>query len=547
MVQLEEQILALKEENERLRVEHAEELTVLSVSLKEHYANESRETVDFGSNQSKQHEKELQKLQDIIEDKNYHINKIQQKLLKQQFEMEEETENHEREVEELKSQLEHIQEIRNSNDSARIEELKSQYEKELEELRSQVRASESTEESETESNSEERKTKYQKEIEELKCQLKVLEGRDVRDIDKAVEEKMEAEQTKFRRELIAVKDKLLHQHQTELDGVLSQLEQVHADNERLKETLMKEQKFREQVENNLYVNKDNDAVLPETENGIKFVDSSIDVGDEGTKNHDVNHNIFEIRTVGQPIQRFEDLDSLKSGLEKQYQLQIDRITATLREEYQNEQDDNINKIEDEYELQFQKQKADFEEKLNSMSRQLKLQHQADLDRATADMEEQIQQLKNGHAEEVVDLFERIRALSEERRRSVMQQDSTEQTVIVIKEEYKTKIESLEQELRNEREKNAEYKEHVESVEIQVQAFKAEKEQEVKLIEEELRKKCKLLVEKKGKELKERYQSELNEKINKVEKHWRKLYDEDMARTRFVTFFVAVSIVTRKIP
>ena len=368
-----------------------------------------------------------------------------------------------------------------------------------------------------------------------------MEEQSVSSNEKAVEEKMETEQAKFRRELMAVKDKLIYQHQTELDGVLSQLEQLNAENEQLKEALLKKQELPGQVEQNTMKK---DGILYGIKNGSECVTGAVSIGDKTTLSHDVNQNIFEIRAAGQPIQYFDDLESFKCGLEKQYQQQMDRITARLREEYQNEQDENINKIEEEYEIQFKKHKAELEENLNSVSRQLKLQYQVDLDRTTADMEEQIQQLKNSHLEEVADLNERIRSLSEERRRSVLQQDSTEQSVIVIKEKCKTKVEILEQELRHEREKNVEYKELLESVEAQVQTFKTEKEQEVKLIEEELRKKCKLLIEKKSKELKERYQSELNEKVNKVEKHWRKQYDEDMTRTRFVIFnFCLLEAVT----
>ena len=517
--------MTLNEEKETLRVEHTEELTVLSVSLKEHYANESRETVDV-SNQEKQHVKEIQKLHDTIEDKNYHINKLQQKLLKQQLEMEEELENHEREVEELKAEIENSRRTANGDDNERVEELKMRYEKEMEELRSQIRASE---ESETESNVEEKKNKYQKEIEELQFQLKRLE--ESSGFEKVMEEKMEEEQTKFRREIMAVKDRLNHQHQTELDGVLSQLEQLNTENEELKETLQKELQFREQLEQNDR-NKDGSGVLLGSENGGTHLNGSVNnTGGKGAESTDVNQNSFQIRVAGQQTQYYDDLEAVKSALEKQYQQQIDHITARLREEYQHEQDDNIGRIEEEFEQQFQKQRAELEGKLSSLSRQLKLQHQADLDRATADMEEQIQQLKNGHAEETADLSERIRCLSEERRRSVLRQDSTEQSVIVIKEEYRTKVDSLEHELRIEKEKNTEYREHLENVEAQVQAFKTEKEQEVKLIEEELRRKCKSIIEKKGKELKERYQSELNEKVNKVEKHWRKQYDEDMGKTR----------------
>ncbi|XP_031563263.1 COP1-interactive protein 1-like [Actinia tenebrosa] len=490
---------------EKLQEEHAEELAVLSSSFSQHFEDKNN---DDNEEKVKEYEREIQKLRNCIEDKTYHINQLQKKLMKTQLEMENDLEKHEAELENLRSQLEKLE---NSDTESLVEErmneLKESYEKEIQVLKEKLQAKKALH---LESIKDEQLNKSFKEIEELKLKLKNLED--------GMEERMEEEETKFRREVMTVKDKLIHQHQLEIDELLSQLERSNAEVEKLR-------RLSRQGDSSEYIAR-NQPVANGNISGNNI--GSFAWNGLQTENGDSDSfKLIPVQIEVQDPKMYEELDRIHA----MYQQQADFMCKRMKAQFQEELEDNIRRLEDDYEQQLEKQRAEYEEKIVGVQKQLRAQHQSDLDRVTNDMEDQIQVLKNGHTEEIAEMMQRLRGLSDERRRSYIEQDNTQQHVIVIKEEFKSKVESLEQELRMERQKVADYEEKLQGVETQVRAFKNEKEQEVKYIEEELKKQCKLLVEKKAKELKEKYQSELNEKVNKVEKTLRKQYDEDSVRAR----------------
>lgn len=514
---LECQIEELIKDKEQLNAEHAQELVVLSSSFSEHLnqASVSQEPEDPSFTKSKaEYEKEIQKLRSTIEDKNYHIGNLQKKLLDSQLELENELDKHEEETESLRARLGNGGTDFEKLIEERLNEVRGQYEKELEELRARIDSNEEStggEGSDEPGNSESHR-KYLKEIAELKTKLQKR--------DNGIENLQEEERTKYRVEIMSVKDHLMHQHQVEMDDMITQLEKSNAEVEELKE------KYRQEKLNDTKSNAGHNSASVnnsgahngEVENGSGQENGSANVKSVIVLSHD-----GESDTAG--------MEALRAELHDHYQQEIEQVAKRLSEEYQGELDDSLGKMEEEWEQQLERQKNEYEERIAALQRQLKSQYQNDLDQVTADMEEQIQALRDSHSEEVAELLGKLRGLSEDRRRSVIQQDTTEQQVVIIKEECHSKVVSLEQELRVEKDKVVEYQRQMDAVEAQVQAFKAEKEQELKMIEEEMRRQCKALVEKKANELKERYQSELNEKLNKVEQHWRKLYEEDIGKTR----------------
>ena len=496
-------------EKEQLNAEHAQELVVLSSSFSEHLNKTSppQESADEASflKLKGDFEKEIQKLRSTIEDKNYHIGNLQKKLLEAQLELENELDKHEEETERLRAKLGNGETDFEKLVEERLNEVRGQYEKELEELRARIENNESTggEYSDGSSGSDTRNK--QKKLE----RGETSEG----NLQNDVESLLEQERTKYRVEIMAVKDRLTHQHQVELDDLITKLEKSNSEVEELQEMLRQEKLNIAKYQNgNTSVGNGEVENVSPRENGPANVKSVIVVS------HDA-----ETDTSG--------MEALRSELHAHYQQQMEHVAKRLSEEYQGELDDSLSKMEEEWEQQLERQKNEYEEKIVALQRQLKSQYQNDLDQVTADMEDQIQALRESHSEEVREFLGRLREATEERRRSVMQQDTTEQQVVIIKEECRSKIESLEQELRTEKDKVVEYQRQMDAVEAQVQAFKAEKQQELKMIEEEMRRQCKALVEKKSNELKERYQSELNEKLNKVEQHWRHLYEEDIGKTR----------------
>jgi len=514
---LEGQIEELIKEKEQLNAEHAQELVVLSTSFSEHLnqAPVSQDSNDPSCSKLKaEFEKEIQKLRTTIEDKNYHIGNLQKKLLEAQLELENELDKHEAEVESLRARLGNGELDFEKLVEERLDEVRSQYETELEELRARIDKNEESTGAECsdDSSSGESRRKYVKENADLKTKLQ--------NRDSDVENLLEEERTKYRVEIMAVKDRLTHQHQVEIDDIISQLEKSNAEVEELKEKLRQE-KLKEDTSNKGYNTASSNSGVHngEVENGgADREEGSMNVKSVIVLSHDGQSD-----TAG--------MEALRAELHAHYQQQIEQVAKRLSEEYQGELDESLSKMEEEWEQQLERQKNENEEKIASLQRQLKSQYQNDLDQVTADMEDQIQALRDSHAQEVAELLGKLRELSEERRRSVIQQDTTEQQVVIIKEEYRSKVETLEQELRIEKDKVVEYQRQMDTVEAQVQAFKAEKQQELKMIEEEMRRQCKALVEKKANELKERYQSELNEKLNKTEQHWRKLYEEDIGKTR----------------
>lgn len=448
-------------------------------------------------------EKEIQKLRLTIEDKNYHIGNLQKKLLEAQLELEHELDKHEDEIESLRAQLGGNEMNFEKMVEDRLFEVRSQYEKELEVLRARI---ENNEDSTSGALSNIESCNDRNDKEEFEPNADGVLGNDV-------EQLLEKERTKYRVEIMAVKDGLNHQHRVELDELITKLEQSNAEVEELRESLRQE--------------KLNGA---KTFNGGKNEIGNGEV-ESSTSREDDNYKKSVIVVSHDGLVDTARTEELRSQLHAHYQQEIEQVAKKLSEEYQGELDESLGKMEEEWEQQLERQKNEYEDRIAALQRQLKTQYQNDLDQVTADMEEQIQTLRDSHTQEVRELLGRLREASEERRRSVMQQDTTEQQVVIIKEEYRSKVESLEQELRVEKDKVVEYQRQMDAVEAQVQAFKAEKEQEVKMIEEELRRQCKALVEKKGNELKERYQCELNEKLNKVEHHWRKMYEEDLGKTR----------------
>ena len=508
---LRQEVQALERQIEELNTEHAQELVVLSTSFSEHL-NQSSASKDpeSPSKLKAEYEKEMHKLQSTIEDKNYHIGNLQKKLVEAQMELENELDKHEEETESLRVRLKNGETDFEKLIEERLDEVRGQYEKELEELRARIERNEESTggECSEDSNSSESGRKHLKEIAELKTKLQKREN----DTESLIEE----ERTKYRVEIMAVKDRLTHQHQVEMDDMISQLEKSNAEVEELKEKIRRE-KLNDAERNNNGASANGGVFNGEVEehreeDGSTNVKSVIDLSQNG-----------ESDTSG--------MEALRTELHAHYQQEIEQVAKKLSEEYQGELDDSLAKMEEDWEQQLERQKGEYEEKIAALQRQLKSQYQNDLDQVTADMEDQIQALRDSHSQEVAELLGKLRELSEERRRSVIQQDTTEQQVVIIKEECRSKVESLEQELRTEKEKVIEYQRQMDAVEAQVQAFRTEKQEELKMIEEEMRRQCKALVEKKSNELKERYQSELNEKLNKCEQHWRRLYEEDIGKTR----------------
>ncbi|KAK3709414.1 hypothetical protein QZH41_007132 [Actinostola sp. cb2023] len=443
---LKQHIEELDENNDKLREEHAEELAVLSSSFSQHFDDNNN------NEEIKEYQREIQKLKNSIEDKNYHINQLQRKLMKTQVEMEKDLENHEAELENLRSQLEKLE---NSDTESLVEsrmnDLKGVYEKEIRELKARLEAEE---ESHNEPHKDEQLSNTMKEVDELKTKLKTLEDN--------MDERLEEEELKFRREVMSVKDKLIHQHQLEIDGLLSQLERSNAEVEKLRR-LSRQSEHDELI--HLVSNGDIAAGGVENVNGLQ--------DDNGDSTHFELAPIQIESTEPKVVQELENIHA-------HYQQQFDFMHNRIHEKYQQDLDENVQKAEEEYEHQLEKQRSDYEEKIVGIQRQLRTQFQADLERVTNDMEEQIQVVKDGHVEE---------------------------------EEFKSRVDGLEQELRAEKEKVADYDAKLQDVDAQIQAFKAEKQQEVKYIEEEMKKQCKALVEKKTKEYNEesvRSRSELDE-------------------------------------
>ena len=522
VLRLQVRVEELTAEKERLRSEHAEELLVLSSSFSEHFAKSDEDSQDsIDARQSlKELDKEVQKLRRTIEDKNYHINKLQQKVLKAQFEMEEEQERHESQVECFRSELENAKGSGHKDFERLLEErlegIRARYEGEIQDLRVQLEAREN-----------ENLTNGVGADVSRELKLRKLQENETINLENWITSRQEDGKA-------ASAEELANMDSTEPDGraLASRLECANAEITRLKVVLsereMSESRKRNATDAQLLKGQQNASYGdggPEARVSTVDSDGPMGNGDVSTES-DSSSFLVHQSGVGPEV-----LEEMKADLHSQYQQQIEQLVKKLQEEYQIELDEKMAKMEEDWEQHLERQKSEHEQKMAARQRQLRAQYQTDISQVTSDMEDQIQSLKDGHAEEIAELMARMRECSEERRLSVMQEDKSQQEVVIIKEEYRSKVESLENELRAETEKAHAYQEQMAAVETQVQEFKAEKEQEVKMIEEELRKQCKLLVEKKSKEMKERYQSELNEKLNNVEKHLRREYEEDICKTK----------------
>ena len=170
-------------------------------------------------------EKEIQKLRLTIEDKNYHIGNLQNKLLEAQLELEHELDKHEDEIESLRAQLGGNEMNFEKMVEDRLFEVRSQYEKELEVLRARI---ENNEDSTSGALSNIESCNDRTDKEKFEPNADGVLGNDV-------EQLLEKERTKYRVEIMAVKDGLNHQHRVELDELITKLEQSNAEVEELRD------------------------------------------------------------------------------------------------------------------------------------------------------------------------------------------------------------------------------------------------------------------------------------------------------------------------
>lgn len=179
-----------------------------------------------------------------------------------------------------------------------------------------------------------------------------------------------------------------------------------------------------------------------------------------------------------------------------------KISDELREHYQSDMDEKIAKHEEEWELEFTKQKREFDEQVSAVQREQWTQCQEAIERVTLDAEDQLKNMKYSYERETSEHKQRIRELLEREALWEMKENELANEKSQKETENLSKIKKLENQLSFERE---EVDSQLNGAQDEVKALKKQHENEMKNSTAELEKKYSHIVEEMRNELKSKYQ------------------------------------------
>ena len=174
----------------------------------------------------------------------------------------------------------------------------------------------------------------------------------------------------------------------------------------------------------------------------------------------------------------------------------------MREHYQTELDEKIAKLEEEWELEFMRQKREYDEKLSAVQREQSTQCQEAIERVTLDAEDHLKNMKYAYERETAEQKQRIKELLEREELWEMKEKELANEKSQKENESLDKIKKLENQLSFERE---EVESQLHGAEDEIETLKKQHAIEMGNLTNELDKKYGDIVDDMRKELKSKYQ------------------------------------------
>lgn len=178
------------------------------------------------------------------------------------------------------------------------------------------------------------------------------------------------------------------------------------------------------------------------------------------------------------------------------------VIAELQNHYQNDLDEKISKVEEEWELEFAKQKQSFNEQVSAVQREQWAQCHDAIERVALDAEDQLKNMKNSYERETAEYRSRIKELLErEALWEIKEKELTNQKLLEENDSF-SKIRKLENDVSLEREKGVA---QLQEEQGKIRDLKQQHEQELESFRSELDKKYSDSFDEMKKELKTTYQ------------------------------------------
>ena len=209
-------------------------------------------------------------------------------------------------------------------------------------------------------------------------------------------------------------------------------------------------------------------------------------------------------------------------------IQVLKISDELGNHYQNDIDDKIIKLEKDWELEFMKQKHEFDERVTALQKEQWTQCQEAIERVTLDAEDQLKNMKLAHDGETAEFKRQIQELLEKQTLSEMKEKELDKEKCRKENESFEKIKILEEQLSDERD---EVEAQINVAQNEIKTLKEEHERQMKSLDTELQKKYSDVLCECKNEMKSKYQAELDEKVHRVESYLRQQYEQDLEKTR----------------
>ena len=165
-------------------------------------------------------------------------------------------------------------------------------------------------------------------------------------------------------------------------------------------------------------------------------------------------------------------------------------------------DEKIAKLEEDWELEFTKQKREFDEQVSAVQREQWTQCQEAIERVTLDAEDQLKNMKCSYERETAEHKQRIKELLEREALWEMKEKELANEKSQKENESLSKIKKLENQLSFERE---EVESQLNSAQEEIKAMKKQHQSEIENLTNELDKKYSDIVDEMRNELKSKYQ------------------------------------------
>ncbi|XP_028406277.1 uncharacterized protein PFB0765w-like [Dendronephthya gigantea] len=265
------------------------------------------------------------------------------------------------------------------------------------------------------------------------------------------------------------------------------------------------------------------VIVEDLKNGSSMLTEERDYKKLFESGEHLNNDFVEIQQ-----QHEVEMQELRMTLQDEYQKQVLKISDELRDHYQNDMDEKIAKLEEDWELEFANQKREFDEQVSAVQREQSAQCQEAIERVTLDAEDQLKNMKYAYERETAEHKQRIKELLEREALWEMKENELANEKSEKENESLSKIKKLESQLSSERE---EVESQLNGVQDEIKTLKKDHENEMANLTNELERKYSGVVDEMRKELKSKYQDEMDRKVNQVECHLREQYEQDLEKTK----------------